>query len=518
MSHSTVYIDTEACRLIAHSLLSCQNLLDDLVLDLGVAEARAGFATAVIQVLFEVKADIAAAGAGLRRAASTIESFHLVLRDSTGLDAVAPKSRYPQTTSRSLADLCPVVAKAKAFGDLGGTGECETRRYLEHGTASLWADSSAQVPLSLASSDLSAQVSPTGNTTIANLLTLMGDRRYISPDEFAAILHTNGNLTIVLGGVTDLSKAPRLGYDPRNKTVRDLDKSALRSLWTTDLSSNRYAQMVADWVRHAIDQGLVKKGAQVLIVGHSYGADTAFDLAGDADFNGSLVNVTHLVAAGYHNEHQMSSLADQTKAMVLQNVHDAVHVAEGVAVDSYLLATRVHSASERKSQELLCDDLGLHPLLERTRVCLPIDAEPNHDKDDGFGKGMQALGRLAVEGAETTLEAVTTGYNAVLRASRRVEWPQMVPALVPAAVAIAPTAPERFEFAETEVIEAAPNVLLAEFEGGFDLKSFGHDLETYVNYISSPRDASLIDFGSEVEEAGFVSPGVLLAIDVSVAD
>lgn len=69
---------------------------------------------------------------------------------------------------------------------------------------------------------------------------------------------------------------------------------------------------------------MIAPRTRVLIVGHSFGAKTTLDLASDPDFNGGLVNVTHVVAAGYHVGPQLTHVVNDTKVGVLQNTSDVV--------------------------------------------------------------------------------------------------------------------------------------------------------------------------------------------------
>ncbi len=171
-----------------------------------------------------------------------------------------------------------------------------------------------------------------GLAVLNRSFTDLADNTQIAADEFEAIIHTNGNVTLVLPGVIDLSR-PHLGYDPVSRSSRDLDQVAVGSAFSSELDDNAYGQMVAAFVADGVTNGLIKQGADVLIVGHSFGADTALDLAASSQFNGGLVNVTHVVAAGYHNEPQLRDVTGSTKVAVLQNINDVPVIAEGVVAD-----------------------------------------------------------------------------------------------------------------------------------------------------------------------------------------
>ena len=93
------------------------------------------------------------------------------------------------------------------------------------------------------------------------------------------------------------------------------------------MSDNRYATMVWDGLRSAG----VPIGAELMIVGHSFGADTALDLAADPMFNGAAgFAVTHVVAAGYHSVPQLAHVDQRTEVLVLQNYRDSAVIAEAV--------------------------------------------------------------------------------------------------------------------------------------------------------------------------------------------
>ena len=64
----------------------------------------------------------------------------------------------------------------------------------------------------------------------------------------------------------------------------------------------------------------VPAGSSLMIVGHSFGADTALDLAADREFNGGEYTVTHVVAAGYYSQPQLASVAAETS--VTKPVHE----------------------------------------------------------------------------------------------------------------------------------------------------------------------------------------------------
>ncbi|MDH3293486.1 MAG: hypothetical protein OER95_04090 [Acidimicrobiia bacterium] len=138
----------------------------------------------------------------------------------------------------------------------------------------------------------------------------------IRPDEFEIISHGNGRYTLVLAGVTDLSN-PDQGLSPVHRSVRDIDQAAVRSAASSSVVDNRYAEYV---MRYAVEN--VPEGAELSIIGHSFGADTAVDLAASPEFNGRRFVVTHVTAAAYHSEPQLGDVPDGTNVLVLQNNKD----------------------------------------------------------------------------------------------------------------------------------------------------------------------------------------------------
>jgi hypothetical protein len=165
--------------------------------------------------------------------------------------------------------------------------------------------------------------------------------KQIQQDEFEIVELANGKYIVNLAGVIDLSEylagvekkfvnpadplSLPTGLDRHNQSVRDLDRNATRSSVSADIKDNQYALMVRDYIL-----ANVPRGADVMIIGHSYGADTALDLASDPAFNNKQtgVNVTHAVSAGYYSPPQLDSIANDTKVLVLMNNQDVVINAE----------------------------------------------------------------------------------------------------------------------------------------------------------------------------------------------
>jgi len=162
-----------------------------------------------------------------------------------------------------------------------------------------------------------------GRAAVVDAFAATATSTRIRTDEFQIVDHGNGSYTVVLPGVTDLSD-PHAGFDPVDQSVRDTDQVAAVSAGSTGIDGNRYAQMVREHLQRAD----VPPGANLMIVGHSFGADTALDLASDPAFNGRDYNVTHVVAAAYYSQPQLPHVQPGTEVLVLQNNKDVPVMAE----------------------------------------------------------------------------------------------------------------------------------------------------------------------------------------------
>lgn len=139
----------------------------------------------------------------------------------------------------------------------------------------------------------------------------------IFSDEFEIVDHGDNTYTVVLAGVTDLS-LPSSGLNPHTLSPRDTDVYSVPSALDATTGSNDYALLIDEALRRAG----VPRGANLMLVGHSFGSDSAFDLASDPEFNGVRYNVTHAIGAAYHNEPQLEYLQPDTEVLVLQNTND----------------------------------------------------------------------------------------------------------------------------------------------------------------------------------------------------
>jgi RHS repeat-associated protein len=163
-----------------------------------------------------------------------------------------------------------------------------------------------------------------GRALVNGALDHTGDPLQIKPDELEILDHGNGSYTVVLPGVTDLSN-PSPGFNPIDQTVRDTDQVALDSFRSADVADNDYARYVEEALVHAG----VPDRADISIVGHSQGADTAVDLAADSELTGRY-NVTHVVAAAYDTAPQLPFVDSDVEVLMLQNRLDVPMTVEQI--------------------------------------------------------------------------------------------------------------------------------------------------------------------------------------------
>ena len=94
-------------------------------------------------------------------------------------------------------------------------------------------------------------------------------------------------------------------------------------------------------VQKALRENGIERDANLMLVGHSFGADTVGDLAANQHFN-ELYNVTHVVAAAYDSVPQLADIDPSIDVLVLENTND-------IAVNVEALNRRLSSADERVS-------------------------------------------------------------------------------------------------------------------------------------------------------------------------
>lgn len=298
------------------------------------------------------------------------------------------------------------------------------------------------------------------------------DSGQIRADEFE-IVHVGGNsFIVVLPGVTDLSN-PDIGLGS-NRTVRDLDQFAVPSSRSVSVSDNRYAHMV--W--EGIAASGVPPGANLLIVGHSFGSDTALDLAADSGFNGpDGYHVTHVVAAGYYSQPQLEHVPSSTSVLVLQNHRDAAVIVEGVGQSN--AAATVESAADHIGDLLTGDVLG------------------------AFSSGWETLGNGLGTVVDTGSYVWDHGDDiadvgagtATFDFGRIADGASDLVTLEPR-------------------LEVDDNTIVNVFEGGGD--GVGHHPSNYIAHLDSDDSDEIAAFLGSVAASGYARSGSAVAVDISV--
>jgi hypothetical protein len=154
----------------------------------------------------------------------------------------------------------------------------------------------------------------------------------------------SGKYVVVLPGVTDLSNS--LSTNPLNlrhldgentsDTPRDMHYASQAAMgdWRGSIT-NKNAYALA--VKIAMQTAGVPAGADVMVVGHSFGAYTAMQLAADPTFNSAAggdayhVNITNVVAAGADTDWMHDHVVNGTQAISLLNTNDQVAMGEAGA-------------------------------------------------------------------------------------------------------------------------------------------------------------------------------------------
>ncbi len=343
----------------------------------------------------------------------------------------------------------PLSTEGTNIGDLGGTFDVERR-----------------APFSVCEGSPEQM----GRDALIRMIADTGTPMQIGQDEFEIIQHGDETFTIVLAGVTDLS-SPDFGLSEENRTVRDVDRFAVRSAVDTTLETNAYARMVS---RYAFDH--LPPGANVMIVGHSYGADTAADLAADGQFNGpDGFNVTHVVAAAYHSEPQLAHLPDSTRVLVLQNELDMAIAAEHLLHDPNIAVQEFDEAARslwnRDPQSLVHLAAGAEAVAETAQGAVGQAADAVWSLPD--------IGAAWWRGDRSQVVAHATD-------------------LLP-------------ELGVTEVNDVQT---VAVFPGG--VSGVGHHQDHYIDYLESADAPAVVAFFESIDAAGYTADGESSAVDVSV--
>lgn len=150
----------------------------------------------------------------------------------------------------------------------------------------------------------------------------------------------DGKYVVNLRGIEDGAKSamllpkPGVAFDERNQALENDSPRATR--WATQSIgddanwSTTWENPYAVQVRLALQEHGVPPGADVMLVGHSYGAYTAMELASDTSFNGGYVNVKTVVAMAADVDFRMDDMPAGTTGLVLNNANDLVAGAESL--------------------------------------------------------------------------------------------------------------------------------------------------------------------------------------------
>ena len=342
---------------------------------------------------------------------------------------------------------CPAGDYSGVVGELGETFESELRS-----------------PYDLEA----AEPSELGRQLVLRALHDTATPGQIRKDEFELVRLTDGRYLLALPGVIDLTQLG-LFYDRDNRSVRDLDQSAVRSSLGTSVGGNAYAEMVWDAL---VAQG-VPPGSRVVIVGHSFGADTALDLASDPRFNGpGGFDVTHVVAAGYDSQPQLNDVPDRTRVLVLQNRNDVPVLAE----------TAGHVVTQ--------------PLEDVREI---VDDAADLDVGGVLGGMFGAVWHSTRSAMAPTIHLATRADDVV----GELRDLDLLDAAEDAVLPIPGT--DRHGDSQVDVV----------FDGGWS--DFGHGQGQYVEYLASTSDPLVLGFLGSLA-TGTAVAGTAVAVDVSVPE
>lgn len=322
-----------------------------------------------------------------------------------------------------------------------------------------------------------------GRNLVIRALADTGDPCQIGVDEFEIVQIAEGRYVVVLPGVTDLSAAAddplaMFSWNEDHRSVRATWMAARTSALSTGIEGNRYAAMVDEAMAAE-----VPPGSDVVIIGHSFGADTALDLAADASFHGpqGRYNVTHVVAAAYHSAPQLAHVPDSVEVLVLQNSKDLVIVGES-ALDQPSAA--IHGAA------------GAYDSARDLEFA---------DAHESLGDAAEGVGRSIIEGAGWFGDRHDELSGAALDAA--------VDHLSGMDVPVSEHTFGDAFYLEVGVATAGLHTSVV-FDGGSS--HGGHHQEHYIHYVEETAEHAVGDFFASLDAAGYTSGGSTVAVDVSV--
>ena len=448
----TVSLDADAARSVARSLTIIGNSLYEQAI--------------AWRVRFD-ELDLTVDGIAGRRAIE--ESAEELWRDATFLALTADRVTAADTAPITAADLWrlaggregrhgrlgpfrELLGVSPAGGDVGGLFDGELRR-----------------PLHVFGADPVAR----SRSLVGRLLADLSDPLQIRDDEFALVQLAEDRFIVVLPGVTDLSR-PDLFLSDRHRSARDLDQHAVPSSRSSAVSDNRYAELVWDALRA---RG-VPDGSELMIVGHSFGADTALDLAADHAFNGQQYTVTHVVAAGYHSEPQLADVVDGTEVLVLQNHRDAAVIVEQVGQSN---ATK--SVTSRAGIVTDMFRLDLPGAVGHAADAIQLDIGAMIDLGELVGDHGDEMGGVAI--------GVTSG-----------NW------------SLAEGAAADLLTLEPRVERVGDHAIVDVFVGGSD--GVGHHPSNYIEHVVEVDHPDVEAFLASVSARGFDADAAVVAVDISM--
>lgn len=362
-----------------------------------------------------------------------------------------------------------------------------------------------------------------GQAALDTVIAALGDigtDGHIWNDEFQFVKLDTGKHLLVLPGVTDLSSLVggdlgALGWDDDSHTSRDTFIVAEESRDNPDIDSNLYAQLIFDFVVGLIDQGELPVGSEVAIVGHSFGADTALDLASDPIFNGMWVNITHVVAAGYHNEVQLPHVQPHSEVVVIQNIYDVPVLAESVLDGDTEGASRLATEAGETVVNVGADlvnrgvETGVDAVTDRTEGFINTGG-------DWANEGLEGAADTGVSILEDAADAAGTvvGWLPGLTKPDPLDLDASIPDIPDVDLEVDIPDIANVEFQGDTIENYNDQITVVEFEGGFD--GAGHAPHEYADYLVESGIDHLSNFFDSWADGGYTGAGDSWGIDVTV--